>query len=182
MEKPIWLLDVDGVLNAVTRKDDGYTLIHAVSYSSGFPSRPWPIRFRPAVVDFITRMIDEDLVEVRWLTTWGASANDQLRRKLGLPTFPVVGEHPDTPQLGWWKFSLVQDNPDFTDRPIVWTDDDLLYATDAQRWIKEQGGRVLGIAPQIHEGLTDNALDVIEAFLRDYAESRYSTVGSALPS
>lgn len=87
---PLCLLDVDGVLNALSKKapatwDDwqrGFAEAEGTSY---------PILFSPTVVSTIARWHDQGLYEVRWLTTWRHHANTSLRHLLGLPEFPVEG-------------------------------------------------------------------------------------------
>jgi hypothetical protein len=85
---PLWLLDVDGVLNAVASQPRGWAQWrHGEAVADGVP---WPIRYAPALMRAIRRLHEHRLVECRWLTTWGDAANDELRRLLDLPPFAVV--------------------------------------------------------------------------------------------
>jgi hypothetical protein len=89
---PLWLLDVDGVLNAVTAKPDRSVWRDWERGTATADGVSWPIRFSPSVTRAVARVHDERLAEVRWLTTWGRHANGELRRLLRLPAFEVAGE------------------------------------------------------------------------------------------
>ena len=54
----------------------------------------WPIWFSPTVTGTVARLHETGVVEVRWLTTWGAQANGELRALLGMPELEVAGEPP----------------------------------------------------------------------------------------
>ncbi len=87
---PVWLLDIDGVLNAVAREPDRLMWPdwqHGTAEADGVR---WPICFSPSVSRTIRRLHEHRLVEVRWLTTWRSDANRQLRQLLDLPAFEVV--------------------------------------------------------------------------------------------
>jgi hypothetical protein len=119
------------------------------------------------------------IVEVQWLTTWGSGANGYLRRCLGLPEFVVAGEPPqiasgdpesyyntlpEGEELDWWKHTVVRlfhfRNPE---RPIIWTDDDLIHEKNSKQWLV--GKNIFALAPDQKVSLTMHDLDCIE----DYA-------------
>lgn len=182
---PLWLLDVDGVLNVVpghagasARASPGTRRGSAVA-----DGVRWPIRYVPAVTAAVARLHTAGAVECRWLTTWGEAANAELRRVLGLPHLDVVatphvarpvragggvafhgaGAAPDDGE--WWKLAavraLVAAAPG---RPLVWTDDDLRHHPEAVAWVRRHGPPSLLVAPRPHEGLTRGALSDIEEF------------------
>src|SRR5437773_1634515 len=88
------LLDVDGVLNAVTDHpgphwDEWRT--ERVHESSNPLSRGFTIRWAPAACQVLTDLHD-DGVEVLWLTTWERSAIEMLGPALGLPVWHLAGQ------------------------------------------------------------------------------------------
>ena len=165
---PVLLLDVDGVLNAFDRVpaarggwDDWQ---HGGATAEG---TRWPITWSPRVVATLSDWHEQGRVELRWLTTWGHDANDELRRLLGLPELPVAGTYheaggpsgaaetggghasvtpaaPDPLSGSWWKYdvvvSLLRTEPE---RRFVWVDD---YAfleeqkiSDSVPWVMLKG-------------------------------------------
>jgi len=157
---PIWLLDVDGVLNAVCHPaQPPKTWSRWESGSAYAGGERFVITFAPELMAGIRDLHDSAAVEVRWLTTWGHDANAGLRDLLGLPVFPVAGE----PQRAsaWWKLPCAL-RAAAECRPMIWTDDDLGYSATAQRWAAELG--ILAIAPDPSAGLTPADFECIRAF------------------
>ncbi len=164
---PIWLLDVDGVLNAVTREPDRRVW---KDYRSGWATarqQRWPITWSPTVVTAICDLHTRRAVEVLWLTTWEDDANGDLIDLLGLPRLPIAGRATDSRRMlsGWWKLDVAQRIQRLDpDRRILWTDDDLGYERTASRWIRGAG---LGISPGTAHGLDSADLHRISRFLDD---------------
>lgn len=104
--RPILLLDVDGVLNAVS---DGFPMTwpkwHAAK-AEGFP-----ITWSPDMVAALSHLAER--VEMRWLTTWW----DMTERLafLGLPPMTVANTreefHARRGPLDWWKLTVAQRTP-----------------------------------------------------------------------
>lgn len=69
----MWLLDVDGVLNA-TRPGWGSPPRRVSVYADG---GDWPMRWAPAIIDRLRGLHQDGAVELRWCGTWCAWA-DQL--------------------------------------------------------------------------------------------------------
>lgn len=181
--RPLVLLDVDGVLNALGPPDDSWA---DWQYGSAAAlEREWPIRFSPTVVTAVRGWAAT--VEVRWLTTWGHAANEGLRHLLGLPELSVAGTPdaaavPATPAAGalsavtpaapdgltgrWWKLdvvrSLVGRQPE---RRLVWVDDDLAADPVARAWLRGHTECLL-IAPNPLTGLVARELATVAAFLK----------------
>lgn len=161
---PIWLLDVDGVLNAVCHPGrppgtwDRWQSGTAVAAGERFM-----ITFAPQLMAGIRELHDSGAVEIRWLTTWAHDANDGLRELLDLPAFPVAGE----PEYAgaWWKLPCAERAAE-ENRPLIWTDDDLDYSGTARRWAADTG--ILAIAPDPSAGLTPADLDTIRTFCAPY--------------
>ncbi|MCU1676595.1 MAG: hypothetical protein JWM93_1353, partial [Frankiales bacterium] len=151
---PLWLLDVDGVVNAVTRVPDPSVWHDWQRGSAVADGIEWPIVFSRTVARTVRRLHEERLAEVRWLTTWGEAANESLRHLLELPQLAVVARQerrqlapfPDAPGAAdgafhgaasvaegpreWWKFGAVRRLVQATDngRSLIWTDDDLRFS------------------------------------------------------
>lgn len=168
--KPLWLLDVDGVINAVTGNPDRTVWPDWVRGEAIADGAGWRIWYSPSVVEAICRLRREGLAEIRWLTTWGHDANDELADVCGLPQLDVVEfDHEYEMHEDWWKLGAVQQIHDAEGpRPLVWTDDDLRTETRAQDWVSDRYPDRLLIAPRCHLGLTPAHLREIEAFCRSW--------------
>ena len=185
--RPLVLLDVDGVLNALARPPDprawpDWELGQAVA-----DGRSWPIAWSPSVASAVRSW--RDRADVQWLTTWGHNANDQLRTLLDLPELPVAGTHrdgpvpqgesDDAPQAHasiapaapdeltgrWWKFDvvrhLVRTQPG---RRLVWIDDDLAVEGEVGDWMAREADCLL-VVPSPLTGLVAADLAAVEAYL-----------------
>jgi hypothetical protein len=183
---PILLLDVDGVLNALT--DDSADLGAWDDWQQGTATAEgarWPILWSPGVISRLRELHESERVELRWLTTWGHDANNDLRLLVGLPELAVAGTYHDAgaptvePSTGpahaavapaapdpltgrWWKYDvvarLVQQEPE---RRLIWVDDDLDRANGVfVDWATRQPS-VTPIAPDPRCGLTPHDLDAI---------------------
>lgn len=166
---PLWLLDVDGVLNALRLDDlDGYEQCDA---------RGFRITYNPAIIRRIRDLHESGRVEVRWLTTWCDHAPIHIAPPLGLPDFKVEGaaDHVDPDNVWtWWKTITAQRLSDAEpDRPLIWTDDDLSYGEKRLEveWLRERTAPTLALSPNASTGLTASNLDRIERFI-ERAEQR----------
>lgn len=183
-ERPIWLLDVDGVLNAATSTPDATAWPTWRTGKAKAAGSKWPITWAPPVVKAVRRIHATGTVDIRWLTTWEDAANDSLAPLLGLPELPVAsrvrgGDSGRSPRgftqtregarSGWWKFDVAQRILDPAPyRPLIWTDDDLSWEPDARAWAEQRPSPTLLVAPATDVGLTAEHLEAIEEFCRDY--------------
>lgn len=129
---PIWLLDVDGVLNAY---DESVPVFGDWDDWQEFLARGFPMRYSPAMCARILALHTSGAVEVRWLTTWGRHANEDLT-PFGFPQFEVAGEQPFRERWGWWKLPVAQKLFE-QGHAIIWTDDDLRFSNEAKNWVDE---------------------------------------------
>lgn len=139
--KPIWLLDVDGVINDWRfEQQEGWIR---------FPTEVgFDITYDPTLMERLINLHNEEIVEIKWLTTWCHEANKLLREPLGFSEdLDVVGYYwyrkdvvssrfpfPEDmwvpseplPPYKWWKLcavsDLVRDNPH---QRYIWTDDQI---------------------------------------------------------
>ena len=65
-EVPIWLLDIDGVLN-VTKPGWSAPPRTKTAYADG---TPWKMRFSPVLIDHIRELHASGAVEIRLCSTW----------------------------------------------------------------------------------------------------------------
>lgn len=158
---PVVLLDVDGVLNAVTRDNP-----------STFPDETWSvdicrgfaIRWSTVVRDFILEL--HELAEVRWHTTWQNEAK-LISDALGLPMFPVA----DAPEifayksLGWWKMGAALRVVNEEGRDLIWLDDDLSRRERETFSQNRERGQAFLVRPNTLTGLNQANIDGIRGFL-----------------
>ncbi len=157
---PLWLLDIDGVINA---NKPGWSAPPRRIRCAGFV-----IRWAPALIDRIRSLHRDGVVEVRWSSTWCGFPPqlDELSARLGLRLESAFGDRPAHLCWGDMKANAALDAVR-EGRRLIWTDDDEVGAArelftllaDAAR-----DGRALLIAPRSNRGLQPADLDAIEAF------------------
>jgi hypothetical protein len=161
--RPVWLLDVDGVLNA-TRPGWGGSPRSGRAFANGVG---WPMRFAPALMSRLRAVHGSGDVEIRWATTW-VDDIDQITTLMGLPRWECA-------------FSLTRAGSDAISakhaaalhvvrtegRPLVWTDDEVVPIAGSypDRRLRTAGPPVLLIRPRKANGLQPNQLDEIEEFV-----------------
>ncbi|MGY1703508.1 HAD domain-containing protein [Geodermatophilus sp. SYSU D00697] len=165
---PILLLDVDGVLNAACADlPEGWQR----GTFNGFV-----LSWDPTITTRLRELHQSARVEIQWLTTWAAHADELLAEPMGLPRGLRVHAREDAAPTGflgplggasgWWKLdaarAVAEAEPD---RRIVWIDDDLAeQADDTGEWLAAHP-HVLVVAPDLWRGLTHDQLDEVEAWL-----------------
>ena len=160
MRRAVWLLDVDGVLNAA-RPGWGGPPRTRNAYSNGVEYR---IRWAPALMDRIRALLTADRVEVRWCTTWCSDA-DQLEKLFDLPalprawSLPLFGEEAAAAKLDAVREVLGQGHY------LVWTDDTEVPEVGPVRQELMGTSRALLLRPAPNRGLQPADLEAIETFL-----------------
>lgn len=161
---PVWLLDVDGVVNAPAPRWGGPPR-RDVAFHTGEAFR---MSWAPELVAGLGRLHRDGAVELRWATTW-ADESRQLEQLFGLPelvtAFAGLGPSPavKTPALKIAAALLVLEDEG---RPLIWTDDDAIPARGPLRdRIEAAGPPVLLIAPDPRYGLQPEHLEEVSAFL-----------------
>lgn len=177
MTKAIWLLDLDGVVNAVPARisdppptcwpEDQWIRAEVKNSHS---DTAWPILAATPVLDFITNIHTLGLAEIRWHTTWQEEAN-LVSDAVGLPHFEV--EHAPEYQgwtrggARWWKVPAVKRVSLRNRGFVVWTDDDAAFPTlQKQDRLSLRNEGVLIVAPSGAKGLTQSNLDKIQYYLQ----------------
>lgn len=119
-DKPLLLIDVDGVLNVINRSQN--TKVYNMFRSeSGF----W-IRFRHELANWLDKLIDH--YAPVWCTMWDHNANTELADKLDLPWLPYVPCWDGQDDVAEWNDMLVHTKVPCIDKyvqdmPFAWIDD-----------------------------------------------------------
>jgi hypothetical protein len=161
---PIWLLDIDGVINA-NRPAWHAAPFNGTAFDNG---RDWRIRWSPQLINRIRVLHEAGQVEVRWCSTWCHRAEDMER----LFKLPVLGRA-FTGELRGFKCSeakLAAARAVLAEgRRLIWTDDVEVPLADQEPALHSEltaGGRALLIRPDERGGLRPEHMDEIEAFVR----------------
>jgi hypothetical protein len=157
---PIWLLDIDGVINA---NKPGWHAPPRRIRCAGFT-----IRWAPALITRIRELHRVGNHEIRWASTWCGYPEqlDELSRHLGLQFERAFTDRGMSKTWAEMKaeaaVAVLAEG-----RRLIWTDDDEVpiapgfYASIAEA---ERDGRALLIAPRSNRGLQPSDLDRIAEF------------------
>lgn len=199
-DKPVLLLDLDGVINALTNPITVPGLPDTIrtvprTLSNWWPEEMWrygswtiehtkfPLLWSSWVVSQLKSWHDDGDVEIRWHTTWQESALPVAEQLFKLPVFPVqpapeAHEHEGVlaaallreGKPGWWKYPAVQRVLD-EGRTVIWVDDDITYRVLRRfREKMAKDGRFLAVSPDGAIGLTPRHLRLINIFIADQQE------------
>jgi hypothetical protein len=170
---PVWLLDVDGVVNA-RRPAWDHPYAHGNAFVDGVAYR---LQWAPTLTRYIKSVHKRQAAEIRWATTWVDHVH-QVERLLRLPAFrtafrglgaaPSIGA-PDR------KLAAALHVVEVERRPLIWTDDDAIPLGGPQRErLEDAGVPVLLISPDPYEGLGPQHVEAIDAFLAAIPENAAS--------
>lgn len=178
--KPLWFLDIDGVINAWQAYPKIWSnwnnaLVADVDLA-GNPQQ-FPFVWAQEVVDFINSVADD--VDVLVLSSWSEKFATALSPVLGLPAFPnamelagvSLADAQYTSEVMRLKMRTVlslvahKDAP-YKGRPVVWTDDD--FRKSARREVTtvlaDWGSDCLFISPHESVGLRPEEVEKIAGF------------------
>jgi hypothetical protein len=159
--KPVWLLDVDGVIN-VTRPGWGTAPIRRNVFAGG---RDWRISFSGKLIMMIRHMITMGHVEIRWCSTW-CGDTEQLEKVLGLPHLESAFPAPAGQRIGELKIQAAR-GVLAQGRPLIWTDDTEVPESGPLFDELTIAGSSLLIRPIERRGLTPDNMHAIKAFCAD---------------
>lgn len=167
MGRPVWLLDVDGVLNA-NRPSWGAAPQQALVAAGG---GQWKFKFSPHVTGFVRGTVLSGAAEVRWSTTWVPWRAD-VEAAFRLPEIPVaftLNGDEEWRTVDEAKIAAALHVVEAERRPLVWTDDEVVPATGPVRERLESAGvPVLLLAPRSNRGLQPADVEAITEFLRTH--------------
>lgn len=188
MSIPVLLLDIDGVVNALSKKIPSGIWPHG-SWITGKATdtelRELPMLIARPVVEFINELHSSGAAEVRWHTTWQSAAQN-VAELAGFGTFEVA-EAPEFENYRdfqkqaiiahrptWWKLPAAERVVQVEKRDLIWIDDDLPYEyTRKKQFDPMLGGeqRVLFIDPYSMTGLVAYEMGKINSFIASLASA-----------
>lgn len=164
--KPIWLLDIDGVLNAAR---PGWDAPPYSAWVSDWDNFRWRIRWSPACIKRIQLLWQSGNVDIQWCTTWCCRDDiSKLEATWGLPRLPrAIRPLPSDTSTTIFAQKVAAANAVIASGiPLIWTDDDIspsLIDSELNEWDH------LLIAPRPSRGLRPHDLDLIETFIATHA-------------
>ena len=170
--RPVWLLDIDGVVNALARGPvagswpaDQWVQHVVPADIPGSGRMVLPIFVARPVLDFVARVVETGAAEVIWHSTWREAAVSDLAPVLGLPA------HADLARAGMDAASrahLVEAPGGArvieSGRRLVWTDDDIAVVPEQVGDLAARPDTLL-ISPDPYTGLTPADLAAIADFI-----------------
>lgn len=189
-DKPVLLLDVDGVVNAMSKQAPTHVWPADVWRRAKIQARDgmeYPFLWAIPVVEWLTRLHESGDVEIRWHTTWQHEALE-VGKVLGLPEFKVQ-ECPEFAEYerngselsaklisacmpGWWKYPAAENLVSDEGRRVIWIDDDIDYQITAggRRALKAIYNLVL-VCPNERTGIIPKHMVKVEAAILDWKEN-----------
>lgn len=172
MAPPVLLLDIDGVLNAISPDlsapwpNESWVRFHATDIDGG----EWRMQIAKDVVTYLSELHSSGRAEIRWHTTWQEAALD-IGDEVGLPTFHVVDApennwNPIQMRRQWWKVPAALRVVNDEGRRLIWVDDDIAFFLHP-RDRAEFRGRCHFVSPATKWGLTPRDLVLIDRALKD---------------
>jgi hypothetical protein len=147
VDRPLLLLDVDGVLNPYGAECPAGFTEHVL-----FPDEIDPVRVCLDHGDWIGELAGP--YEVVWATGWGEEANRLLAPLLGIPRLPVV-PFPQLPFSADLKVPAIDALAG--DRPAAWIDD--MLGPAAYDWAEQRSAPTLLLPADPAVGLTRDLVD-----------------------
>lgn len=150
-------LDVDGVINAVSPRDDIEDIAARTGWRDYRRKRVlgYVITYSQEFIDRLNALAELPHVRIHWLTTWSQHAVDDLCPALGIEgTEWVVLNQRDFDsfkQRVWWKLTAIRS---MTSDLALWIDDDLAFDREAREWIDENE-HIVPVCPNTENGITE---------------------------
>ncbi len=168
--RPVWLLDVDGVLNT-SRNAWREAPWNADVLWGGASNTPMTYKFHwsPTLLSRIRALRRADLVELVWCTTWCAEAAS-LEDVFKLPPLKRAFTCYTKGQADTWNYKRdAADAVLAAGRHLIWTDDDIpTFGPLRDRFDGRDDALV--ITTQARRGLTPDDMARIEAFATLHAK------------
>jgi len=170
---PVWLLDVDGVLNAKRPGWGGPPISRTAHVGRG----SFRMRFAVPMLARLCRLHAQDRVDIRWATTW-ADDIEVIERIMKLPAWPtaftvtvtaadLTTRRMTRAECAAAKYDAALRVLEDEGRPLIWTDDDAIPAADTAGFARltATGVPLHAVRPKENRGLQPADLDAIEEFV-----------------
>lgn len=179
-EIPVLLLDLDGVVNAMSKQAPTHVW-KAPHWNRGKQLNrdgiEYPMLWSQPVVDWLTALHESGQVEVRWHSTW-QDESLKVGALMGLPEFQVQ-ECPEWDEYcaggsalaarlisecmpGWWKYPAAERVVTQEGRRLVWIDDDIDYQISPQdRGALKQLHELRLVCPDQYTGISPRHMRIV---------------------
>ncbi len=164
-QKPLLLVDIDGVLNPFTADSvpDGFEEHHLAGMR---------VLLSRAHGEWLRELGSE--FELVWATTWEAEANLLIGPLIGLPELPFITFTPSEPTFEGYTIKLPDVIAFVGDRPAAWIDDDL--SSDVRYWSHwrrtELGIPTLLVDVYPRLGLSESHVERLRSFAAEIRSGR----------
>lgn len=196
--KPVLLLDIDGVLNAMSHKPPTHAWPKEVWKSGSVRAADgvnYPMLWSEPVITWLTNLHTSGAVEIRWHTTWQHDALN-VGELMGLPEFGVQ-EAPEYEQAtvngsalaakliaacmpGWWKYPAAERVVTEEKRRLIWIDDDIDYqVSHSARQALKSVHRLLLVCPSQQTGIMAKHMIKVEASILNWKENPSGALSSS---
>lgn len=162
-------LDVDGVLNAVSKRTPSLKISGWDAWETK-PVNGWPILYSPDMIVAINELAARADVTFKWLTTWEDDAAKVLSPAIGIngQEWEVLhGDQHAWHGKDWWKLQAIRADVESSAGKFIWIDDDISAEGAAIAWVQSRED-VLALSPATSKALTRDDLDTAELFISDY--------------
>lgn len=177
-KKPIWFLDIDGVVNVLkwkttSNKKPAYLNLWETWEETTILG--YPILFSPELIKELNELSHH--VQFKWLTTWKHDAPKHFAPQVGLNNFEVAvadgSEYPNAHLFQgeyWWKMNAVINSLNTEGAPVIWSDDDINRKTTGlfvKKHAESMGVPLKTFAPFSGQGLAPHHIENAYSFLEE---------------